>query len=112
MDKPKGRVYWTDKHIKHDEAGVLVVGRIVIPMIILYISALVGAGLLTIYGFIASPKNEEMKITSWSGFIPLGWYVAIIAIIAALVGASMFVSWIAKTIREAQSGLDKSRWDY
>ena len=112
MDKPKGRVYWTAKHVKHDEAGVLVVGRIVIPMIIVYLTALVGAGVLAVYGVIASPKGEKMRIVEWSGFIPLAWYVAIVFGIFVLVSAGIFISWIAKTIREAQSGLDKRRWDY
>lgn len=111
MDKPKPFIYWTDKHRTHDWAGVLVIGRQVIPVVLFYILAGIASVVTLLYGFIATPKHpEDGYITDFSAFIPF-WVVlltvsAVAGLLLLTIGVRGLVRYIIHILKNARDGLD------
>ncbi|UDL16511.1 membrane protein [Microbacterium phage Zooman] len=112
--KPMPRVYWTNKHRKHDMAGVLVIGRQVIPLVLVYIFlSIVAVGLL-FYGITVAPKHPtEGYITDGTSLIPLLYLLiavgSVFAVIGAVKGLRAFFRYVKDVLKEARDGLDTGR---
>ena len=111
MEKPKPFIYWTDKHRTHNWAGVLVVGRQVIPVVLFYILSGIATLVTLLYGFIATPKHpEDGYITDFSAFIPF-WAVLLTVLCVAgllwiVVGVRLLVRYTIDILKNARDGLD------
>ncbi len=119
--KPRGRIYWTNDHPKHDEVGVLVVGRVKIPVqFFLVTSGFLGV-VFFFYGFIWGLVNKHADGTgNIGGFLPLGILIGLWALVGLILlltkGVAALFRWLAVYFREAQmetkEEIRKSRPDY
>ncbi|URP22319.1 membrane protein [Microbacterium phage Big4] len=112
--KPMPRVYWTNKHRKHDMAGVLVIGRQVIPLVLVYIFLGIIGSVLLVYGIIVAPKHPvEGYITDGTSLLPLLYLLiavgSVFAVIGAVRGIRAFFTYIKDVLKNARDGLDTGR---
>lgn len=81
MDKPKGRVYWTNDHKVFNEAGIIRIGRVGIPvrfLILLYGLFVVYKAVIGIIGAMTDPKNFDLVSSNnnWSYMWDFLWVLS------------------------------------
>jgi len=104
MQKPKPFVYWTNKHRTHYEMGVLVIGRQVIPLVLINVLLLIIELALVVYGIIAAPKQPgSVRIASAATFEPALWFFLAVASVYTVCWVA---AWIVGILKNARSGLD------
>lgn len=103
-------IYWTNKHTVYDEAGVLVIGHVKIPMAFLYGAWAIIGGLLLVLGvwgvFAAvDPQPGDYDYSyRYELFKYFGYWAASSVVLAISVGVGAFIAWAIRAFKIAQKG--------
>jgi hypothetical protein len=112
MEKPRGFIHWTNNHPDHREAGLLVIGRVKIPVAVFIVTWLIALACFVGYGVVGSfthPINPDGAAYGWD-FMPMWFFLGIsfvlVGVVVLVTQAGKFFRWIAAYFKTAQRDLD------